>query len=321
MNRFMDYNTKTFLVTGGAGLVGSHIVDELVKKNAGKIVIIDNFTRGQMKNLKWAENNGNLKIIDDDILNYKLLKELMIGVDTVFHQAAIRITQCADNPVLAHDVMATGTINVAKAAVESKVRKVITASSASIYGQAKDFPTKENHHPYANDTFYGATKIYLEGIFKSFKAMYDLDYVALRYFNIYGPRMDTDGKYTEVIIRWLDCIEKDIQPLIFGDGNISMDLINVKDVARANILAMESDVVDDVFNIGSQNEITLRELLKLILKVNKSSLKPKFENERTVNSVLRRLADTSHAKTVLKFSPIFSLEEGLLELSHWYFNL
>lgn len=320
-NKILSYEKNSFLVTGGAGLVGSYIVDQLVENNAGEIIIIDNFSRGRMENLNWANNNGKLKIIKGDILNYELVIDVMSGIDTVFHQAAIRITQCADDPMLAHNVMATGTMNVAKAAVETKVRKVITASSASIYGQAEDFPTKEDHHPYANETFYGATKMYLEGIFRSFRAMYNLDYVAFRYFNIYGPRMDTEGKYTEVIIRWLNCIKNGIRPIIFGDGKTSMDLIHVKDIARANILAMESDVVDAVFNIGSQKEITLKELLELMLKINQCSLKPEFQNERKINSVTRRLADTSRAESDLNFSPMFSLEDGLRELSQWYFNL
>ena len=199
-------DNNRFLVTGGAGLVGSHIVDQLVEGNAEEIIVLDNFSRGRMENLDWAIENGNVNVVEGNILDIHLLQNQMSGIDTVFHQAAIRITQCADDPMLAHDIMATGTLNVAKAAAKTKVRKVIAASSASIYGQAGDFPTKEDHHPYADDTFYGANKMYLESIFRSFKAMYDLDYVALRYFNIYGPRMDTEGKYTEVIIRWLECI-------------------------------------------------------------------------------------------------------------------
>lgn len=317
----MNYSDKIFMVTGGAGFVGSHIVDQLVERNSKKIIIIDDFSRGSLKNLEWASKNGDLEIINDSILNYNLLCDKMIGVDTVFHQAAIRITQCAEDPKLAHEVMSSGTFNVAKAAVDSKVRKIIAASSASIYGQADIFPTSEIHPPYNNDTIYGATKVYLEGIMKSFKAMYDLDYVALRYFNIYGTRMDTYGKYTEVIIRWLNCVKEHKSPIIFGDGNTSMDLINVRDIAHSNILAMESNITDDVFNIGSQTETSLKELLETILQVNKSSLKPIFKDERSVNAVSRRFADISRASSCLNFSPQISLNEGILELSDWYFNL
>ena len=299
-------------------MVGSHIVDQLVEGNAEEIIVLDNFSRGRMENLDWAIENGNVNVVEGNILDIHLLQNQMSGIDTVFHQAAIRITQCADDPMLAHDIMATGTLNVAKAAAKTKVRKVIAASSASIYGQAVEFPTKEDHHPYADDTFYGATKIYLEGIFRSFKAMYDLDYVALRYFNIYGPRMDTEGKYTEVIIRWLKAINNDRPPLIYGDGTTSMDLIHVKDVARANILAMKSDITDEVFNIGTQQEITLKQLLEILLKINNSPLEPEFKEERIVNPVNKRLADITKAKSLLNFTPKFELIEGLKELITWY---
>lgn len=311
-------DNNRFLVTGGAGLVGSHIVDQLVEGNAEEIIVLDNFSRGRMENLDWAIENGNVNVVEGNILDIHLLQNQMSGIDTVFHQAAIRITQCADDPMLAHDIMATGTLNVAKAAAKTKVRKVIAASSASIYGQAVDFPTKEDHHPYADDTFYGANKMYLESIFRSFKAMYDLDYVALRYFNIYGPRMDTEGKYTEVIIRWLECINNGRPPLIYGDGTISMDLIHVKDVARANILAMNSDITDEVFNIGTQQEITLKQLLEILLKINNSHLEPEFKEERIVNPVNKRLADITKAKSLLNFTPKFELIEGLKELITWY---
>jgi len=307
-----------FLVTGGAGLVGSHIVDQLVEEDAKEIIVLDNLSRGKIENLTSAIDRGNVKIIKGDILDLELLKNIMKGIDTVFHQAAIRITQCAEEPMLAHQVMATGTINVAKASVYAKVRKVVAASSASVYGQATDFPTKEDHHPYFNDTLYGGTKIYLENIFRSFKAMYNLDFVALRYFNVYGPRMDTEGKYTEVIIRWLDCILKGQSPLIFGDGKTSMDLVHVEDVASANLLAMKANVTDQVFNIGSQKETTLNQLLNILLEINNSNLRPIYKQERTVNSVNRRLADITKAQTMLKFNPKIELRKGLAELNTWY---
>ena len=236
----------------------------------------------------------------------------------IFHKSAIRITQCAKDNRLAHDIMGTGTFNVAEAAVMSNVKKVIAASSASIYGQAKTFPTKEDHHPYDDDTLYGATKMYLEKIFRSFKTMYGLDYVALRYFNVYGPRMDTDGKYTEVLIRWLECIKKNHQPVIHGDGSTSMDLVHVKDVANANILAMEEDITNEIINIGTQKETTLKELLLMLLEVNNSSLSPVKKPARTINSVQRRYADIKKAKLLLKYEPGINLKDGLIDLSNWY---
>ena len=306
------------VITGGAGLIGSHIADLLVKKNIKKIIIIDDFSRGMITNLSWAKKNGNLEIIRGSILDSDLLLECFDNADFVFHQAAIRITQCAKSNRLAHEVMSTGTFNVAEAAVKSKVKKVIAASSASIYGQAKFFPTKEDHHSYFDDTLYGATKTYLEKIFRSFKSMYDLDYVVLRYFNVYGPRMDTVGKYTEVLIRWLECIKNNFEPIIFGDGTTSMDLIHVKDVAYANILAMEKDITDEIINVGTQKETTLKELLTLILKTNNSSLIPLHKPERAVNSVQRRLADIKKAKDILGFDPKIDLTDGLKDLSNWY---
>ena len=214
--------------------------------------------------------------------------------------------------------MCTGTFNVAEAAVKSGVKKVIAASSASVYGHADVFPTKEDHHPYHDDTLYGATKIYLEKIFTSFQAMYNLNYVTLRYFNVYGPRMDTDGKYTEVLIRWLNCIKNNLEPIIHGDGSASMDLIHVKDVANANILAMNNAISNETFNIGTQKETTLNNLLLTLLKVNNSSLKPINKSVRTINSVNRRYADIKKANLLLKFKPTIDLEDGLIDLSNWY---
>ncbi|MBE9019597.1 SDR family NAD(P)-dependent oxidoreductase, partial [Chroococcidiopsidales cyanobacterium LEGE 13417] len=178
------------LITGGAGLVGSHITDLLVKQGIAEIIILDNFTRGNQKNLSWALERGSVKIVTGDIRDRQLLADVMQGVDVVFHQAAIRINQCAEEPRLALEVLANGTFNVLEAAVNAGVKKVVAASSASIYGMAEEFPTTEAHHPYNNRTIYGAAKTFNEGLLRSFYEMYGLDYVALRYFNVYGPRMD-----------------------------------------------------------------------------------------------------------------------------------
>ncbi len=306
------------VITGGAGLVGSHIADLLVKKKIKDVVIIDDFSRGKIKNLDWAKKHGNIKIIEGCVLDFKLLMRTFKDADIIFHQAAMRITECAQKNRLAHEVMSTGTFNVAEASQKSNVKKVIAASSASIYGQASSFPTSENHDPYSDDTLYGATKLYLEKIFKSFKSMYGLDYIVLRYFNVYGPRMDVTGKYTEVIIRWLKCIKKGQSPLIFGDGLTSMDLVHVKDIARANILAMESNVTDEIINIGTQKETSLNELLNIILEINDSHLSPKFKAERLVNPVQKRIANIEKAKYLLNFNPSITLKDGLKDLSVWY---
>ena len=309
---------KKVLITGGAGLVGSHIADQLVKQGVSEIVILDNFVRGTKANLEWAIANGNVKIIAGDIRDQTLLNEIMSGVDVLFHQAAIRITQCAEEPRLALEVLVDGTYNVLEAAVKAKVKKVIAASSASVLGMAEEFPTTESHHPYNNRTFYGAAKTFNEGMLRTFNEMYGLDYIALRSFNVYGVRMDIYGVYTEVLVRWMDRIIEGKPPLIFGDGLQTMDFVSVEDIAKANILAAQSNVTDEVFNIASGVETSLNDLAFSLLKVMKSDLKPEYTAERKVNPVQKRLADTSKAEKLLGFKAEVSLEEGLSRLVDWW---
>ncbi len=306
------------LITGGAGLVGSHIADLLLLEEVAEIIVLDNFTRGRLDNLAWAKEHGSLVIVEGDIRDRQLLGEVMQGVDYVFHQAAIRITQCAEEPRLALEVLADGTFNVLEAAVNAKVKKVVAASSASIYGMAEDFPTTESHHPYNNRTLYGAAKVFNEGLLRSFYDMYGLDYVALRYFNVYGPRMDIYGVYTEVLIRWMDRIAAGQPPLIFGDGKQTMDFVYIEDIARANILAAKADVTDEVFNVASGVESSLNDLAYSLAKVMGSDLKPEYGPERKVNPVQRRLADVSKAKNLIGFETEVSLEEGLKRLVSWW---
>jgi UDP-glucose 4-epimerase len=306
------------LITGGAGLVGSHIADLLVKEGVSEIIVLDNFTRGCLANLAWAQANGHVVLIEGDIRDQKLLADVMQGVDYVFHQAAIRITQCAEEPRLALEVLADGTFNVLEAAAAAKVKKVVAASSASIYGMAEEFPTTEAHHPYNNRTIYGAAKVFNEGLLRSFYDMYGLDYVALRYFNVYGPRMDIYGVYTEVLIRWMDRIVSGQAPLIFGDGKQTMDFVYIEDIARANILAAKANVTDEVFNVASGVETSLNDLAHSLAKVMGSDLKPEYGPERKVNPVQRRLASVDKAKKLLGFEAEVSLEEGLLRLVNWW---
>jgi UDP-glucose 4-epimerase len=306
------------LITGGAGLVGSHIADLLVKEGVSEIIVLDNFTRGRRENLVSAQAHGNLILVEGDIRDRQLLADVMPNVDIVFHQAAIRITQCAEEPRLALEVLADGTFNVLEAAVNAGVPKVVAASSASIYGMAEEFPTPESHHPYNNRTLYGAIKTFNEGLLHSFYDMYDLDYVALRYFNIYGPRMDIYGVYTEVLIRWMERITAGQPPLIFGDGQQTMDFIYIEDIARANILAAKADVTDEVFNIASGTETSLDQLASSLAKVMGSDLQPEYGPQRKVNPVQRRLAKVNKAKHLLGFEAQISLEEGLSRLVHWW---
>jgi UDP-glucose 4-epimerase len=307
------------IVTGGAGTIGSTIVDQLAEQRAAKIIVLDNLVRGRKENLAAAFSSGaNIRLIEGDIRDRKLLARLMSGVDLVFHQAAIRITQCAEEPRLAVDVLVQGTYEVIEAAADAGVRKVVAASSASVYGLAREFPTPEEHHPYANDTLYGAAKTFNEGLLRSFHAMRGLDYVALRYFNVYGPRMDIYGLYTEVLIRWMERIEAGKPPLILGDGTQTMDFVFTEDIARANLLAATSEATDEVFNIGSGTETSLAELAQALLGVMGSDLQPEFGPARTVNAVTRRLADVTLARERLGWKAEVRLEEGLRRLVSWW---
>jgi nucleoside-diphosphate-sugar epimerase len=306
------------LVTGGAGTIGSHVVDELVRGGAREVVVLDNLVRGRRDNLDWALANGPVRLVEGDIRDVSLVRECSQGQDLVFHLAAIRITQCAEEPRLANEVLVDGTFNVLEAAAAAKVRKVVASSSASVYGLAEQFPTTEHHHPYNNDTFYGAAKAFNEGVLRSFHSMYGLDYVALRYFNVYGPRMDIYGLYTEVLIRWMERIESGVPPLILGDGLQTMDFVHVADIARANILAAEAEVSDDVFNVASGTETSLKELATALSEVMKSELAPEHGPARTVNAVTRRLADTDAAARRLGFRAEIGLREGLHGLVDWW---
>lgn len=306
------------LVTGGAGTIGSTVVDQLVRAGAKEVIVLDDFTRGTRANLAWAVEHGPVRVVDGDIRDRKILAELTAGADVVYHLAAIRITQCAEDPRLALEVLADGTFNVLEAAVAAGVRKVVASSSASVYGLATIFPTREDHHPYANDTIYGAAKVFNEGLLRSFHAMYGLDYVALRYFNVYGPRMDVHGVYTEVLVRWMERIAKGEPPLIFGTGQQTMDFVYTEDIARANLLAADAPITDEVFNIASGVETSLSELAQALLHVMGSDLAIEYGPERSVNKVSRRLADITKAADALGWKPEVGMEEGLERLVAWW---
>lgn len=318
MGNMFELKNSRVLITGGAGLVGSHIADQLIKEEVAEIIVLDNFTRGRKENLSGPFPPGMLKVIEGDIRDAELVRRTVRGVDLVFHQAAIRITHCAEDPRLALDIMCTGTFNVLEACVKENVKRVVAASSASVYGMAEHFPTAESHHPYGNRTIYGAAKTFNEGLLRSFNEMYGLDYVALRYFNIYGPRMDTVGVYTEVLIRWMERIVAGKAPLIFGDGSQTMDFVYIEDVARANILAAKANATDEILNIASGEETSLLQLAHALLKVMSCNLPVQHEAERKVNAVRRRLASTERAAELIGFRAQVHLEEGLSRLVHWW---
>ncbi|WOH16877.1 NAD-dependent epimerase/dehydratase family protein [Paenarthrobacter sp. GOM3] len=306
------------LVTGGAGTIGSTLVDQLLDAGAAHVDVLDNLVRGRRANLDGALATQRVQLVEGDLRDRDLVHDLSHGKDLVFHQAAIRITQCAEEPRLALEVLVDGTFNVYEAAVEHKVGKLISASSASVYGMAEQFPTKENHHHHNNDTFYGAAKSFNEGMARSFRAMSGLDYVMLRYFNVYGPRMDVHGLYTEVLVRWMERIVDGQPPMIFGSGEQTMDFVHTADVARANVLAALSDVREGVYNVASGTETSLAELAQTLLTVMGSSLHLEHGPERAVNGVSRRLADVSAAKDDLGFEAAVGLEDGLRSLVSWW---
>lgn len=316
----MDLVGRRVLVTGGAGLIGSHITDQLVRVGAREVIVLDNFTRGKIDNLAWSLENGPVDLVEGDIRESQTLARVMPGIDVVFHQAGILINQSAAEPRLAIQVLVEGTYNVLEAAVNAEVKKVVAASSASVYGLADQFPTPETQHPYNNQTLYGAAKAFTEGLMRSFQEMYGLDYCALRYFNVYGPRMNTFGAYTEVLARWMDRIAAGEPPLIYGDGTHTMDFVFVEDVARANILASTAEVTDEAFNVASGVEISLHQIACLLLKVMKSDLAPQHVPERRVNTVPRRVADISKAERMIGFRAQVPLEEGLRRLVKWWFE-
>jgi UDP-glucose 4-epimerase len=259
-----------------------------------------------------------VRFVQGDVRDSETVQRMVDGCHYVFHEAAIRITRCAEVPRECIDVLVTGTLNVFEAAVKAGVGKVVYASSASVYGGADVFPTSEKHHPYNNRTLYGASKLMDEGIAHAFKDTYGLASVGLRYFNVFGPRMDVTGAYTEVFIRWMDCIDRGEAATIHGDGTASMDLIYVDDVARANILAAESDRTDDVYNVGSGTEVSLLSLWRMLQEAAGSPARaPQHVPPRKVNPVPRRLADVRRAAEEIGFKARVPVGDGLQRLIAW----
>jgi UDP-glucose 4-epimerase len=314
----MKIEGAKILVTGGCGLIGSTTIDQLLAENPAKIVIYDNLVRGSLDNVAHLMNDKRVELIKGDIRDVEATRRVTEGMDAVIHMATLRITACAAEPREALEVMCDGTYNVLEAAHLAGVKRFVTASSASVYGLADTFPTTEEHHPYNNRTWYGASKVMLEGLLRSFNDMYGTSYVAFRYFNVYGPRMDIHGKYTEVLIRWMERIDAGQPPLILGDGKTTMDFVYIDDVARANVLGLKSEVTDEVFNVASGVETSLLELAQALMRVMGKEMAPEFGPERKVNPVSRRLACTKKAEQLLGFKAEVGLEEGLARLVTWW---
>ena len=306
------------LVIGGAGFLGSHIVDQLTTTRAREIVVLDNFVRGTRGNLASAARDPRVEIVEGSITDLHLLRSLMAGTDYVVHLAGLWLYECVHEPRSALEVNVVGTYNIVEAAQQAGVRRVVYSSSASVYGDAVFTPMTEEH-PFNNRTMYGATKIACEQFFRAFYEQHRADYVGLRYMNIYGPRMDYKGTYVSVIMKVLDRIDARLPPIIFGDGSQAYDLVHVSDVARANILALRADATDEFFNIGIGVKTTIRELVDLLLEITGSNLVPEYRPQEQM-FVTHRVGSTDKAERLLGFRATIPLEEGLRSVVEWRRN-
>jgi UDP-glucose 4-epimerase len=310
-----DISNARVLVIGGAGFVGSHLVDQLTEEPVREIVVLDNFARGRAENLARALEDDRVALVEGSILDRARLAEVMADTDYVFHLAALWLWECVNDPRSAIDVNAVGTFNVLEAAQQAGVRKVVYSSSASVYGDAVASPMTESH-PFNNRTMYGATKIASEQFCRAMYEQHGLDYVGLRYMNLYGPRMDYKGAYVSVIMKVLDKIEAGEAPVIFGDGSQAYDFIHVHDGARANILALKSDVTDEFFNVGTGVRTTIKELVDELLVITGSALEPDFRPEEQM-FVTERVGSTALASERLGFSATTGYRDGLRSVVEW----
>lgn len=303
------------LVIGGAGFLGSHIVDQLLETEAREIVVLDDFVRGTRANLVGASSDPRVTIIEGSVTDLPLLREVMSGVDYVFHLAALWLYECVHEPRRAIEVNVVGTFNVIETAQQAGVGKVVYSSSASVYGDALFTPMTEEH-PFNNRTMYGATKIAGEQFFRANYQQNGMDFVGLRYMNIYGPRMDYKGTYVSVIMKVLDRLDEGLPPIIFGDGTQAYDFVHVADVARANILAMQADATDVFFNVGIGVKTTIRELAEQLLAIKGSALEPEYLPQEQM-FVTHRVGSIDKAERELGFRAIIPLEEGLRSVVEW----
>jgi UDP-glucose 4-epimerase len=310
-----DLAGSRILVTGGAGFIGSHVVEQLLAEDVADVVVLDNLVRGSRANLAGALEDPRLSLVEGSITDVELLRELTAGRDYVFHLAALWLQECVHEPRSALEVNVVGTYNVVEAAHEAGVRKVVYSSSASVYGDARETPMTEEH-PFDNRTTYGATKIAGEQLFRAFNEQHGLDWVGLRYMNVYGPRMDYRGAYVSVIMKVLDRIDQGLPPVIFGDGSQAYDFVHVADVARANVLALTSEAADESVNVGVGRKTTIRELVELLLELTGSDLEPEYRPEEQM-FVTHRVGSTEKAERLLGFRAAIPLEEGLRSVVEW----
>lgn len=313
----MDIRGKRFLVIGGAGLIGSHAVEELLKEDIKELIVYDNFCRGTKENLETALKDKRCKVFKagGDILQTDILDAAMQDIDGVFHFAALWLLQCHEYPRSAFEVNIKGTFNVLEACVKHKVKRLVYSSSASVYGDAVEEPMTEDH-PYKNTNFYGATKICGEHMARALHHRYGLPYVGLRYMNVYGPRQDYRGAYIAVMMKILDRLDKGLAPQVYGDGSQAYDFIFVKDCAKANVCAMKADTVDTCYNVGTGVKTTIKELTEMLLQLTGSKLKIVYE-PGGLTFVKNRVGCPKKASREIGFTAGVPLKEGLSNLIEW----
>jgi UDP-glucose 4-epimerase len=308
-------DSARILVIGGAGFIGSHVVDQLLAEDVAHVTVLDNFVRGTRRNLAGASQDPRLELVEGSIEDTELLARLMEGVDYVFHLAALWLFECVHEPRSAIDVNVVGTWNVIEAAQRAGVKKLVYSSSASVYGDALAIPMTEEH-PFNNRTLYGATKIAGEQFLRAVHEQHGLDYVGLRYMNVYGPRMDYKGSYVSVIMKVLDRIDAGEPPVIFGDGSQAYDFVHVHDVARANILALESDATDAFYNVGTGVQTSIRELVDVLVELTDSDVMPEYRPQEQM-FVTNRVGATEQAERELGFHAGVPLRDGLRSVVEW----
>ena len=313
----MDLRGKKIVVVGGAGLIGSHVVDRLVQEDVAEIVVYDNFVRGTHENLADALRDPRVRIYDvgGDILQTDILQSAFAGAHGVFHLAALWLLQCYEYPRAAFDVNIRGTFNVLEACVAQQVQRLVYSSSASVYGDAVREPMDEEH-PFNNTTFYGATKIAGEAMARAYHHRYKLPYVGLRYMNVYGPRQDYRGAYIAVIMKMLDNIDNGIAPRVYGDGSQAYDFVYVEDCAEANVAAMKADVADRFYNVGTGRRTSIKELAEMLLEIRRSPLALEYE-PAGLTFVKNRIGSPKQAAADLGFNARVSLRDGLAALIAW----
>jgi UDP-glucose 4-epimerase len=311
----MELDGKRIVVIGGAGFIGSHIVDQLLSEDVREVVVLDNLIRGNRKNIESALLDDRVQFVEGSITDIDLLRSTLKDAHGAFHLAALWLYECVHEPRKALDINVTGTYNVVEACHEAGVERVVYSSSASVYGNALTVPMTEEH-PFNNRTMYGATKIAGEQFFRAYNEQHGLDYVGMRYMNVYGPRMDDKGTYVSVIMKVLDRIESGEAPVIFGDGSQSYDFIHVEDVARANILAMKAEATDRFYNIGMGIPTTINELVKRLIALTGSDVEPRYEPQAQ-SFVTNRLGSTGLAEEDLGFRANIPLEDGLKSVVEW----